>query len=612
MNKEQKIILYRIITSALLFVAAILIPATGIVKGMLYAVPYLIIGYDVLLEAGKNIIKGEVFDEKFLMSIATIGAFAIGEYPEGVAVMLFYQVGELFQSVAVGKSRKSISDLMDVRPDYAVIVSDEGEKKVAPKEVNTGDIIIIRPGEKVPLDGEIIDGHTSVNTSALTGESLPADKQPGDKVKSGFVNLTGLIKVRVESSYEESTVSKILNLVENASGRKARAESFITRFSRYYTPCVVYAAILIAVLPPMWFNQAFSLWLNRALVFLVVSCPCALVVSVPLSFFGGIGGASRQGILIKGSNYLEALSKVDAIAFDKTGTLTKGSFMVDAVHPSEMSENGLLEIAAAAESYSSHPAAEPIIKAYGGIIDKSRIEGVTSIAGMGLKAVIDGDTYYVGNTRLMDTAGARWRPCHLSGTTIHVSKKDEYLGHIIINDTVKSNAKQTIEKLKADGIKTTLMLTGDTFATASQVREKVGIDGIRAELLPHQKVEAVEELISQGYKTAYVGDGINDAPVLARADVGISMGALGSDAAIESADVVLMDDNLSKLSSAMAISRKTMKIVKQNIILSLGAKGIILVLGVAGIAGMWAAVIGDVGVMVAATLNAIRALRAKV
>lgn len=609
MDKEQRSVLYRIIISALLFIAAFLIPVSGILEFALFALPYLLIGGDVLWGAAKNVLKGEIFDEKFLMSIATLGAFAIKEYPEAVAVMLFYQLGELFQDIAVGKSRKSISSLLNIRPDYAVVYEGGIEKRVSPKEVKTGDIIIVSPGEKVPLDGEIIEGFTSVNTSALTGESLPADKMPGDKVKSGFVNLTGLIKVRVEALYEESTVSKILNLVEKASGRKAKAENFITKFSRYYTPCVLYAAILIAVLPPLWFNDPFMVWINRALVFLVVSCPCALVVSVPLSFFAGIGGASRKGILIKGSNHLETLSKVKAFAFDKTGTLTKGSFIVNAVHPSEMPESELLEIAAAAESYSSHPAAEPIIKAYGNVIDKTRIEKTTVFAGMGLSAVIDGRTYYVGNTRLMDLAKAKWRPCHISGTIIHISEDDEYLGHIVINDQIKPDASDTIAKLKEKGINSTLMLTGDAWHTAKEIADKAGIENIRAELLPDQKVEALEELLSEGITTAYVGDGINDAPVLARADVGISMGAIASDAAIESADVVIMDDSLSKLPLTVNISRKTMKIVRQNIILSLGAKGIILLLGILGIANMWIAVIGDVGVMIIATLNAIRALK---
>ena len=608
MSKKQKTVLARIIISAVLCVIAGLLPIEGVWKFLAFSVPYLVIGYDVLWGAVRNIIHGQVFDEQFLMAIATLGAFAIEDYPEAAAVMLFYQVGELFQSIAVGKSRKSISALMDICPEYAVVLRDGEEVTVPPEEVGIGEVLIIKPGEKIPLDGEITEGSTTVNTAALTGESLPVDKTVGDRVISGTINLSGVIKVKAQSLYEESTVSKILELVENSAEKKAKAENFITRFARYYTPCVVIGAVLLAVIPPLFFSQEWSMWINRALIFLVVSCPCALVVSVPLSFFGGIGGASREGILIKGANYLETLSKVDTVVFDKTGTLTKGTFAVNAIHPKNMTEAQLLDIAAAAESYSTHPVGESIVAAHKGHIDKTRIGEVEELAGMGLRAVIDGKTFFVGNGALMDKVGAGWHDCHLAGTVIHIAESSEYLGHIVINDEIKPDSKAAVAELKELGIKNTVMLTGDTERVAKSVGEEVGVDSVCAKLLPAQKVEKVEELLSQGCKTAFVGDGINDAPVLTRADVGIAMGALGSDAAIESADIVLMDDKPSKLPSAIRISRKTMRIVRQNIVFALAVKAIILVLGAFGIANMWTAVFGDVGVMVIAILNAMRAM----
>ena len=608
MSRKQKTVLARIIISAVLCVVAGLLPIDGVWKLLAFSVPYLVIGYDVLWGAVRNIIHGQIFDEQFLMAIATLGAFAIEDYPEAAAVMLFYQVGELFQSIAVGKSRKSISALMDICPEYAVVLRDGEEVTVPPEEVGIGEVLIIKPGEKIPLDGEITEGSTTVNTAALTGESLPVDKTVGDRVISGTINLSGVIKVKAQSLYEESTVSKILELVENSAEKKARAENFITRFARYYTPCVVIGAVLLAVIPPLFFSQEWSMWINRALIFLVVSCPCALVVSVPLSFFGGIGGASREGILIKGANYLETLSKVDTVVFDKTGTLTKGTFAVNAIHPQNMTEAQLLDIAAAAESYSTHPVGESIVAAHKGHIDKTRIGEVEEIAGMGLRAVIDGKTFFVGNGALMDKVGAGWHDCHLAGTVIHIAESSEYLGHIVINDEIKPDSKVAVAGLKELGIKNTVMLTGDTERVAKSVGEEVGIDSVCAKLLPAQKVEKVEELLSQGCKTAFVGDGINDAPVLTRADVGIAMGALGSDAAIESADIVLMDDKPSKLPSAIRISRKTMRIVRQNIVFALAVKAIILALGAFGIANMWTAVFGDVGVMVIAILNAMRAM----
>ena len=608
MNKKQKRVLYRIIAAAVFLAAAYLLPTEGIWRFAVFGVPYLIIGYDVVWSALRNILRGEVFDERFLMMIATIGALAIGEYPEAVAVMLFYQVGELFQSVAVGKSRKSISALMDIRPDYAVVLRGEAEQRVEPDEVVLGEIIVIKPGEKIPLDGEIVEGETTVNTAALTGESLPSDKAVGDRVISGSINLSGVIRVRTESVYAESTVAKILELVESASDKKARVEGFITRFARYYTPCVVVAAVLLAVVPPLAFAGEWSVWINRALIFLMVSCPCALVVSVPLSFFGGIGGASRQGVLIKGANYLEALAGVDTVVFDKTGTLTKGSFAVNASHPTNISGDELLDIAAAAESYSTHPVAESIINAHNGHIDKERIGGVSELAGKGIKALIDGKTFFVGNGALMDEVGAKWHECHLTGTVIHIAGEEGYLGHIVINDEIKPDSKQAVVELKTLGITKTVMLTGDAEKVAGAVASAVGVDEYRAKLMPADKVSEVERLLGEGRRLAFVGDGINDAPVLTRADVGIAMGALGSDAAIESADVVVMDDKPSKLPTAIKLARKTMLIVRENIWFALAVKAVILVLGATGLAGMWIAVVGDVGVMILAILNAMRTM----
>jgi Cd2+/Zn2+-exporting ATPase len=548
----------------------------------------------------------------FLMAIATLGAIATGEYPEATAVMLFYQIGELFQSIAVGRSRKSIAKLMDIRPDSAVVIRDGQEIEVSPDEVEIGETIVIKPGEKIALDGEVIEGTTTINTAALTGESMPVDAGIGDKVISGSVNLTGVIKVITTSKFSESTVSRILELVENSSEKKAKVEGFITRFARWYTPCVVIGAVLLAVVPPIFIDigngAEWVRWIKRSLVFLVVSCPCALVVSVPLSFFGGIGGASKDGILIKGANYLEALSKARIIVFDKTGTLTKGKFIVDDVHPSKVSVDELLDIAAAAESYSSHPVAESIINAHKGHIDKNRLGQIEEIAGKGVKAEVDGNIYYVGNGSLMESIGADWHECHMTGTIIHISHESEYLGHIVINDEIKPDSKQALSDLKSLGIVRTVMLTGDKKAVADHVASEVGVDEVHAELLPAQKVEHVEEILSSGMKTAFVGDGINDAPVLVRSDIGIAMGALGSDAAIESADVVLMDDKPSKIADAVRISRKTMRIVWENIIFALGVKGIILILGALGIANMWLAVFGDVGVLIIAILNAMRCM----
>lgn len=620
MTRKQKKTLIRIIVSVVLTGIAWAVDEIFGFEGwkelLLYIAPYLVIGYDVLWDAIRNIAHGQVFDEHFLMAIATVGAFGVGDYREASAVMIFYQVGELFQSIAVGKSRKSISALMDIRPDYAVVVRNGKEETVSPEEVELGETIVIKPGEKIPLDGEIIDGSTSVNTAALTGESLPTDKTVGDRVTSGTINLSGVIHVRTQSRFEESTVAKILELVENSSEKKARAENFITRFSRWYTPCVVIGAVVLEIIPPlvsmlMGTHSTWSLWsrwIERALTFLVVSCPCALVVSVPLSFFGGIGGASRDGILIKGANYMETLSKIDTVVFDKTGTLTKGTFAVNAIHPENITEAHLLDVAAAAESYSTHPVGESIVAAHKGHIDKSRIGKITEHAGMGLEAVIDGKTYFVGNGKLMDMAGAKWHECHMAGTVIHISEGAQYLGHIVINDEIKPDSADAIAKLKELGIKNTVMLTGDNERVAEAVGKQLGLSAVHAKLLPSQKVERVEELLGEGNKVAFVGDGINDAPVLTRADVGIAMGAMGSDAAIESADIVLMDDKISKLPTAIKIARKTMRIVNENIWIALAVKVIILVLSAFGIADMWIAVFGDVGVLILAVLNAMRAM----
>ena len=612
MRKKQKKTLVRIILSAVLLVAAALIPVGGIVKLVLFLIPYAVIGWDVLWKAIRNIAHGQVFDENFLMAIATVGAFALGEYPEGVAVMLFYQVGELFQSYAVGRSRQSIAALMDIRPDYANIEQDGKLVQVDPEDVAVGDTIVIKAGEKIPLDGVVLEGSSAVDTAALTGESLPRDVNPGDDVVSGCINQSGLLKVRVTKVFGESTVAKILDLVENSSSKKARAENFITRFARYYTPVVVIGAVLLAVLPPLLFGGDWSDWLQRALIFLVISCPCALVISVPLSFFGGIGGASKQGILVKGSNYLEALAKTETVVFDKTGTLTKGTFQVTAVHPDRISEGELLELAAMAESYSEHPISRSLREAYQKPVDASRVTDVEEISGHGVRAKVDGHDVYAGNGKWMDRIGASWRNCHRTGTVVHVAVDGEYAGHIVISDAVKPDAAAAIEALKREGVKKTVMLTGDVKAVGEAVAREIGIDEVHAELLPGDKVDQVERLLkntSGKGKLAFVGDGINDAPVLSRADIGIAMGGLGSDAAIEAADIVLMDDKPSKLAVAVRISRKTLRIVRQNIVFALGIKLLFLALGAFGMANMWEAVFADVGVSVLAILNASRALR---
>ena len=585
---------------------------------LIYAVPYVIAGLDVLKTAFINLIHGQIFDEKFLMMIATVGAFATGEFPEASAVMLFYQIGELFQSIAVGRSRKSIAKLMDIRPDSATVIRDGQEIEVSPDEVEVGETIIIRPGEKIPLDGVITEGQSTVNQAALTGESAPVDKAFSDNVISGTLNLTGVIKVKTTSTFGQSTVSKILELVENASDKKAKVENFITKFARYYTPAVVFAALALGIIPPLFLGigdiEVWKTWLTRACVFLVVSCPCALVVSVPLSFFGGIGGASKDGVLIKGAGYMEVLSKIDTVVFDKTGTLTKGVFAVDDVHPNLISKAELLDIAACCESFSSHPVAQSIVRAHEGHIDKSLIGEVEEIAGKGVKAVVEGKTYYCGNGQLMEMCGADWHECHLTGTIIHIARIEndacEYLGHIVINDQIKEDAEDAIRSLKNVGVKRLVMLTGDKKTVAENVAGKLGLTGFYAELLPADKVTRMEEILASGKgKVAFAGDGINDAPVLMRADCGIAMGAMGSDAAIESADVVLMDDKPSKIADAVKISRKTMRIVWENIIFALGVKAVILILGALGIANMWLAVFGDVGVLIIAILNAMRCMR---
>ena len=608
MTRRQKKTLCRILAAALLTLVAALLPLEGIWRGLAFAVPYLVIGWDVLWGAVRNIANGQVFDEKFLMAVATLGAFATREYPEAAAVMLFYQIGELFQSVAVGRSRKSIAALMDIRPDLARVLRDGEERELDPEEVTVGETLLVRPGEKIPLDGTVLEGSGSVNTAALTGESLPVDVAPGDRVISGSISLTGLLKIRAESAYAESTVARILELVENSSEKKARIENFITRFARWYTPFVVVSALLLAVLPPLFGQGAWREWIQRALIFLVVSCPCALVVSVPLSFFGGIGGASRDGVLVKGANYLEMLDRVDTVVFDKTGTLTQGRFAVDAIHPREVTAEELLDIAAAAESYSSHPVAESVVKAHEGDIDRSCIGAVEELAGMGVKAVVDGKTFYVGNGRLMEQVGAAWHECHLPGTVIHIAEDGRYMGHIVINDQLKPDAAEAIRKLKSLGVKRTVMLTGDSEKVARAVGKELGVDEIHAGLLPAQKVERVEQLLAEGCRVAFVGDGINDAPVLSRADVGIAMGALGSDAAIESADIVLMDDKPSRLPLAKRLARRTMRIVHENIVFSLAVKFGILILSALGLTNMWWAVFGDVGVLILATLNAMRCM----
>lgn len=607
MEKEQKRVTVRLIAAALLCLLAIVFPVEGLGKLVLFLLPYFVIGYDVVWSALRGILHGQMLDETFLMTLATIGAFFLGEYPEAVAVMLFYQLGELFQDIAVGKSRKSIAELMDIQPSRAVVLRSNKEEIVSPNEVLVGETILIKPGERIPLDGKIIQGSTTVDTAALTGESLPAEKTVEERVASGSINLSGVIQVKTESLYEDSTVAKILELVENAAEKKARSENFITRFARYYTPCVVLGAILLAFLPPLLFSQMWSLWLQRALIFLVVSCPCALVISVPLSFFGGIGGASKMGILIKGANYLEQLAQVDTIAMDKTGTLTKGSFSVSEIHPPQDAER-LLKLAALAESGSTHPIAASVVSAFNGILDRDRIGDRTEYPGMGVSANIDGTLYFVGNEKLMQEANASFAETDAIGTTLHISEGSHYLGYLVVRDTIKPEAKESIAKLHALGIEKTIMLTGDTEAVANAVSKEAGVRTVYASLLPSEKVAQVEALIDNGCKLAFVGDGINDAPVLTRADIGIAMGALGSDAAIEAADVVLMDDNLAKLPLAIRIARKTMGIVQQNIVFALGVKAILLVLGALGMANLWMAVFGDVGVSILAVLNAMRAM----
>ena len=623
MTKKQKKMLTRIIICAVMLVALQFLPITGIPRFILYLAAYLVIGYDILKKAGKGIGNGRVFDENFLMAIATIGAFALaiyeksGDYNEAIAVMLFYQIGELFQSYAVGKSRKNISALMDIRPDYANIEVDGKLEKVDPDEVTVGSVIVVQPGEKVPLDGVIVDGASTLNTSALTGESLPRDAKTGDEIISGCINMTGVLKIRTTKEFGESTVSKILELVENSSSRKSRSEDFIAKFARIYTPAVCYSALALAVLPPvvrlvMGLTSEWEQWLYRALTFLVTSCPCALVVSIPLSFFAGIGGASKEGVLIKGSNYLETLSQVKTVVFDKTGTLTKGVFEVSAVHHSPMEQEKLLEYAALAECASSHPISKSLQKAYGKEIDRSRVTDIEEISGRGILAKVDGIPVAAGNHKLMEQLGIDFIDCHSPGTIIHMAVDGKYAGHIVISDVVKPNSKKAIEALHRAGVTKTVMLTGDAKKVADSVAKELGVDEVYSDLLPAGKVEKVEALLSQQSgkaKLAFVGDGINDAPVLSRADIGIAMGAMGSDAAIEAADIVLMDDEPLQIAKAIKISRKCIGIVYQNIVFALMVKFACLALVALGAANMWAAIFADVGVMVLAVLNAIRALR---
>ena len=608
MSRKQKKNLIRILGAVAVLLLSVLLPVAEWIKIVIALVAYGLAGWDVLWDAVRGIAHGQVFDEKFLMAVATLGAIASQEYTEACAVMIFYQIGELFQGIAVGKSRRDIAALMDIRPDTANVLRGGVEQEVSPEEVAVGETIVVKPGEKIPLDGEVIEGSTAVNTAALTGESLPQDKNVGDKVISGSINMTGVIKVRTTSEFGESTVARVLELVENSASKKAKVENFITRFARYYTPCVVIAALILAIIPPLFVGNWWD-WINRALTFLVVSCPCALVVSVPLSFFGGIGGASRKGILIKGSNYLETLSKVNTAVFDKTGTLTKGSFAVTAIHPAKVSNDELLDIAAVAECNSNHPIAQSIVAAHKGHINPERESSVKEIAGRGVEAVIDGRTIYVGNSKLMDDVHADWHDCHHVGTVIHIAENGKYLGHIVISDEPKPDSKEAIQQLKALGVKKVVMLTGDSRKVAENVANELGVDEVRAELLPADKVTEVEKLLESDGPLAFVGDGINDAPVLSRADVGIAMGALGSDAAIEAADVVLMDDKPSKIPEAMNIARKTMRIVRQNIIVSLTVKGLVLIITAIGMGNMWYAVFADVGVLILAVLNAMRALK---
>lgn len=623
MNRKQKKMLARILTAAAMLIALKLIPVTGVLQLALYLVAYLVIGYDILKKAWRGILNRQVFDENFLMAVATVGAFALaivsrsGDYVEAIAVMLFYQIGELFQSYAVGKSRRNISVLMDIRPDYANIERDGQLEKVDPDEVEIGSVIVVQPGEKVPLDGVILSGASSLNTSALTGESLPRDAKAGDEVISGCINMTGVLRIQTTKAFGESTVSKILELVEDSSSHKSKSENFISKFARVYTPAVCYGALALAVLPPvvrlmLGHPAQWSDWVYRALTFLVISCPCALVISIPLSFFAGIGGASKEGVLIKGSNYLETLSKVKTVVFDKTGTLTQGVFEVSGVHHSEMENEKLLEYAALAECASSHPISKSLQRAYGKAIDRDRVRDIQEISGKGVSAMVDGHAVLAGNDKLMALRGIPFIDCHSVGTIIHIAIDGQYAGHIVISDVVKPHAKEAIEQLKHAGVEKTVMLTGDSRRVADQVAGALGVDEVHSELLPADKVAQVEKLLADKGgkdKLAFVGDGINDAPVLSRADIGIAMGAMGSDAAIEAADVVLMDDDPLKIAKAIRISRKCIGIVYQNIVFALAVKFACLALGALGLANMWAAIFADVGVMVLAVLNAIRALR---
>ena len=612
MSKKQKRMLFRVLASAVLFAVALLLPTEGWLRLFTFLIPYAVIAWDVLWRAVRNIAHGQVFDENFLMSLATVGALATGEYPEAVFVMLFYQVGELFQSYAVDQSRKSITSLMDIRPDYANIEVDGQLRQVDPEDVAVGDTIVIKAGERIPLDGVVLEGTSNVDTAALTGESLPREAQPGDDVISGCVNLSGLLRVRVTKAFEESTVAKILDLVENSSSKKAKAENFITKFARYYTPAVVLAAVALALLPPLFTSIQWVDSIQRALNFLVVSCPCALVISVPLSFFGGIGGASKNGILVKGGNYLEVLAKTELVVFDKTGTLTRGVFNVTAIHPDHCGEAQLLELAALAERYSDHPISRSLKEAYGKELDASRVSNVEELSGRGVRATVDGRQICAGNDKLMEDIGVSWHPCHRVGTTVHVASDGVYLGHIVISDEVKPDAKEAITALKACGVRRTVMLTGDAKAVGESVAQELGLDEVHTQLLPADKVTRVEALlgeVSPKGALAFVGDGINDAPVLSRADIGTAMGGLGSDAAIEAADIVLMDDKPSKLADAIRIARRTLAIVRQNIVFALAVKFLVLALSAAGAANMWEAVFADVGVSVIAILNAMRALK---
>ena len=619
MNKKQKKMLIRIIIAAVLIVIFSLLPAEGYLRFGLFMIPYLVIGYDILKKAFKGILNKQVFDENFLMAVATVGAILLGDYSEGVAVMLFYQIGELFQSYAVGKSRRNISELMDIRPDYANIEKDGTLEQVDPDEVEIGTIIVVQPGEKVPIDGVITEGTSTLNTSALTGESLPRDAKAGDEVISGCINMTGLLKIRTTKEFGESTVSKILELVENSSSRKSRSENFISKFAKYYTPAVCYGALALAFIPPivlliMGKPAMWGDWIYRALTFLVISCPCALVISIPLSFFAGIGGASNQGILVKGSNYLETLAQTKYVVFDKTGTMTQGVFEVSGIHHSEMPDEKLLEYAALAECSSSHPISKSLQKAYGKPIDRNRVTDIEEISGNGVIAKVDGISVAAGNTKLMNRLGIAYQDCHHVGTVVHMAIDGKYAGHILISDIIKPHAREAIAELKKAGISKTVMLTGDSKRVADQVAGELGIQEVYSELLPADKVSRVEELLNQKSekdKLAFVGDGINDAPVLSRADIGIAMGALGSDAAIEAADIVLMDDDPLKISKAIKIARKCIRIVYENIYFAIGIKVLCLILGALGIANMWMAIFADVGVMIIAVLNAIRTLFVK-